>query len=57
LVVNDGNKPSLIVAQTMCYVICHYVSYAYDFNGITRKIKNVITYNQQHGVIYMGFRA
>jgi hypothetical protein len=48
-VVNDGNKLDLILLQTMCCVICHFVCQNYSVGNTIKRKKSRIYYNQQHG--------
>jgi len=52
-VVNDGNKLDLILLQTMHCVIFHFVCQSYNVNSTTKRKKSMISYNQQHGSIFM----
>jgi hypothetical protein len=45
LVINDGDKPNIVIAQTMHYVICRSISHMYSFRNTTKKRKGVITHN------------
>lgn len=45
LVINDGDKPNLVIAQTTHYVICHSIYHMYSFHNTTKKRKGVITHN------------
>jgi len=49
-VVNDGNKHSPILPQTMHCVICHFVCQNYNANNTTKRKKGMISYNQQYRI-------
>jgi len=44
-VVNDGNKLDHVMPQTMCCMICHFVSQNYNFKNTIKKKKGMILYN------------
>jgi hypothetical protein len=43
--INDSNKVIPIIAQNMCNEICHSVFQTYNYDNITKKRKDVITYH------------
>jgi len=43
-VVNHGNKLDHVMPQTMCCVICHFVSQTYNSKSTIKKKKGMVSY-------------